>query len=568
MTAFPPFRNPGLARVWPYVPPVLVGIFLRLWNLSGQILLDDEWHSLNFVLDKSLAEVLTTHGLGANCIPQNAINWLWLHTIGWSETALVLPSVVCGIAALLVFPPLAARLVGRPAGIAFAWFFALSPCAIFYARIARPYAMVIFFGFCALLFLALWVRNGRRRYALGYAASGFAAIYFHIYAALPVLSPLGALFLLALFRPRLFLQTPWIHCRRIAGLGLMVAIALAAGLGPAHWRNPWWLHVLAQDRVTWTGAWECVSLFAGTGQAPLKWLFLGLAGWGLRRLFRMDFRIGALFATAWASGFLLLVLGSQDGMHAGIQIARYNIILLPVAWLQAAVALAGGETRRPSALASLPTLLAILAFAAGSPLGQTFRAPNNFMHHSAFQESYAPFDWTRSRVRDLTPLPPMPADRIPAFYAQAAARDDVRGIIEYPMFIGHPANYHYFYQHFHRKPVAIGYVPDLPLPPLSTRDDFVFVDTPVDYVLGRAHAQGWGRRLRFSNLVPLTDPERLRRDRSGWLLVVHRDLLQENLDVQMAGTNYLPPVLLPTILGTALGPPIFADEQILAWRIP
>ena len=164
MAATPPFRSPGFARAWPFIPPVLVGLFLRIWGLSGQVLLDDEWHSLNFVQDKSFLGVLGTHGIGANCIPQNLINWLWLHGAGWSETLLYLPSVLGAGAGLLLFPALVARFAGRAAALFFAWLLAISPCLIFYSRIVRPYSLVLFFGFLALTCLALWTREGKPRW--------------------------------------------------------------------------------------------------------------------------------------------------------------------------------------------------------------------------------------------------------------------------------------------------------------------------------------------------------------------------------------------------------------------
>ena len=41
-----------------------VGVFLRCWAWSSQMLLDDEWHALNFVLNRSFADVLLQQGMG------------------------------------------------------------------------------------------------------------------------------------------------------------------------------------------------------------------------------------------------------------------------------------------------------------------------------------------------------------------------------------------------------------------------------------------------------------------------------------------------------------------------
>ena len=570
MAALPPFRLPGFARAWPFLPPVLVGVFLRVWGLSGQILLDDEWHSLNFVQDKSFLGVLGTHGIGANCIPQNLINWLWLHGAGWSETLLYLPSVLGAGAGLLLFPALVARFAGRAAALFFAWLLAISPCLIFYSRIVRPYSLVLFFGFLALTCLALWTREGKPRWLAAYALSGFAAIYFHLYAALPVLAPLGALGLLVLVRPGRLADAPWISARALLGAGLLLAALLLVFLGPAHVRNPWWLHAQGVSRVTGAGLWEFLSLLAGTRFAVSKLAFAALAALGLREWFRKDFRIGALFAAAWAAFFGLVAIATQDGMHAAIQLARYNVVLFPVALLQTATALEALLARRfpnrPPAFRTAPGLLAIAGLLAGSPLFRTCAQPNNFMHHSAFQDSYAAFDESRSRLRQLTPFPLMPRERIHPFYfsAEVAAAP---GLVEYPMYVGDGLNLHWYAQHFHRKPVAVGYVPDVAFPPLPAGDQFTYGAAPVDHVFRRIGELGWTDRMRFRNLVSLADPERLRRDFSGWLLVVHRDVLRETLELDSGSREFVPPPGLAEPLTAAFGEPVFADERLAAWRV-
>ena len=568
MASFPPFRHRELARAWLFVPPVLLGIFLRIFGLSGQILLDDEWHSLNFVLDKSFWAVSTTHGLGANCIPQNAINWLLLHTIGWSEIALFLPSVLCGIAGLLVFPRLVSRLAGRTAAVLFTWLLAISPCVIFYSRIVRPYAMVLFFGFLALLFLAQWAREGRRGQLATYVLSGFAAIYFHLYAALPILAPLAALLLPALCRRKAPADAPWIAAKPLILAGLAMAGLLAIFLGPAHWQNPWWMLALARDRVTARGLWDFLSLLSGTDYLPGKLIFAGLAAYGLRAWLARDFRGGILWISAWTAFFLLLAFATQDGMHAGIQIARYNIVLFPAAMLLVAVAAADLLARFPAGVRVAAGVALIGGLAAGSPLWRTYARPNNFMHHSAFQDSYAPFDWSRSRLRLLRPQPQMPADRLHPFYATLAANPSVVGIVEYPMYLGDSLNLHYFAQHFHGKPVAVGYMPDFPFDALPSRNDFIYQTTPLDYVFSRARTMGLQDRMPFRNHLSLTDGSLLRQSHSGWLIVVHRDLLAETLDVRDGASPARPPVLLETSLTAAWGAPVFSDQWIAAWSIP
>ncbi len=570
-TSFSHVAKPTFCNILWFLTPIILGIFLRLYDMQGQILLDDEWHSLNFVLGKSFFAVLTTHGMGANCIPQNLINWILLHTIGWSEWTLTLPSLLCSVLGLLLFPCLISRIAGRAVAIFFVCLLAISPCAIFYSRIARPYSMVIFFGFLSLLYLALWVLDGRSRHLFAYALSGFAAIYFHIYAAIPVLAPLVALFILTTVRRAAGKENPWISMKNLLRIGALLAILVALFLGPAHWRNPWWISELGTSHVNLSGLWEFLSMLGGTRLAVSKLLFAALVGYGLLAWLRKEFRVGLLFLSVWVSFSLFLVFATQTGMHAAIQVARYNIILFPVAMLPAAFAL--DRLLAHSSSAILPHghvplgILLIAGLIAGSPLWETYDPPNNFTHHSAFQDSYAPFDWSQSRIRALSPLPQMPKERIPAFYLGLAADPSMAGIIEYPMFIGDPLNFYYFYQHFHRKPVAIGYVSDFSFPPLAFRDDLVHQETPIDYVFSRAQSIGESGQMRFSNMIPLMDISRLRRGHHKWLLVLHKDILQETLGIQ-GYANIRPPVMLHMFLTANLGQPAFSDDQIMAWRIP
>jgi hypothetical protein len=419
----PPFRLRGLGRAGWFLPPALAGIFLRVWGLADQILLDDEWHSLNFVQDKSFLGVVGTHGIGANCIPQNLINWIWLHTVGWSEPLLFLPSVLCGVAGLLLFPVLVARLAGRTVALFFAWLLAISPCLVFYSRIVRPYSMAMFFGFSALAFLALWTRAGKARLLLAYALTGFAAIYFHLYAALPVLAPLGALWLLALFRPRRLADAPWISARALVGAGLLLAALLLVFLGPAHGETRGGctpresaasppraagIPVLARRQRArrfqaglWAlAAWDCAN---GSGRISAS--------------ARCSRRPGSRISGGWPSPRRTAACGHPTGT------LRHR--LFPLAMLQAATALDALLARRfpirPPAFRAALGLLAIAGRLAGSPLFRTCALPNNFMHHSAFQDSYAAFDDSRSRLRQLTPFPQMPRERLHAFYFSAEA---------------------------------------------------------------------------------------------------------------------------------------------------
>src|SRR4051812_41450448 len=84
---------------------LLAGTFLRLYLLSDQVMIDDEWHSLYYVLGKPPLWLLTHFAVpGATCIPMNFYSWFLSATVGWSEFWLRLPSVLCGILCIVVGP--------------------------------------------------------------------------------------------------------------------------------------------------------------------------------------------------------------------------------------------------------------------------------------------------------------------------------------------------------------------------------------------------------------------------------------------------------------------------------
>src|SRR5665213_899641 len=119
----------------------LAGLFLRLHLLSGQVLIDDEWHGLYYVIGKSPWWLLTHFSIpGATCIPLNFYTWLLGATIGWSELMLRLPSLVCGLLIVVAGLLLARKLVGTRRAALLAFLLAISPTLVFYSRISRPYS--------------------------------------------------------------------------------------------------------------------------------------------------------------------------------------------------------------------------------------------------------------------------------------------------------------------------------------------------------------------------------------------------------------------------------------------
>ena len=125
---------------------LIVGIILRFYMLSGQILLDDEWHGIDYAIGNSFSYLLTHSGQGATCIPLNLYRRFLLQTVGWSELLLRLPAIIAGVLSLVIFPVLVKKIFSLRVTIVFAFLVAVSPFLIFYSRVSRPYSIFTLLG--------------------------------------------------------------------------------------------------------------------------------------------------------------------------------------------------------------------------------------------------------------------------------------------------------------------------------------------------------------------------------------------------------------------------------------
>src|ERR1051325_10774811 len=92
---------------------ILVGLCLRLYLITEQVLIDDEWQGFYYAIGKSPGWLLTHFSIpGATCIPLNFYSWALGASTGWSETLLRLPSEFCGLLCLIAGPLLARKLIG------------------------------------------------------------------------------------------------------------------------------------------------------------------------------------------------------------------------------------------------------------------------------------------------------------------------------------------------------------------------------------------------------------------------------------------------------------------------
>ncbi|MEW6272010.1 MAG: hypothetical protein AB1689_22235, partial [Thermodesulfobacteriota bacterium] len=85
-----------------------LGAALRLWGIGRQVLVDDEWHALHEVLQRSYADFVLDDGWTPAGDHYSAPYALLFEALadgpGLSELAMRLPSLVAGIALPVVLP--------------------------------------------------------------------------------------------------------------------------------------------------------------------------------------------------------------------------------------------------------------------------------------------------------------------------------------------------------------------------------------------------------------------------------------------------------------------------------
>jgi hypothetical protein len=516
-------------------PPTVLGVFLRLFNLSDQIMAGDELHAPRAALQHPLIENLFTYMWNDNCQPLTALYHLWLDWHGsLSEWILRLPVLATGIASLVLIPWIVKGMIGTRSALIAAWFIAASPLLVFYSRIARSYMPVVLLSFCAVAaFHAWWTRAARSGPLLGaaYVLLAGGAVYFHLIAAPFVLSPfLFALGSLVIERKEGGSRS----FKALLGLGIAVLLAIACFLVPG-WDS---LHEILSKKSAGEGVNALTiigSCWLMAGNVHLRmlalfWLVV-LIGWVL--LFEKDRRL-AIFLTLILAGHLgAVLLFSPAAASAPAIFNRYVLVTLPIFYLFASLALgsalAKGKGWRGWLLKAagviVPAALLLSGPLVNSPLWKTC-----FGHHKDFLLFYGP-------------RASMPDEKIPAFYRNAEGEG---ALLEFPW---HPmwqrGRLFYVYQEVHGRSVVV---------------------SPIMWSLQ-------DERLRFRNMCR-ADPQAFLESRARYV-VVHLDLPKESK--RLAGGLHMPFAPRETLalqeeaarmanrLRKEWGAPLFEDEAILVW---
>jgi hypothetical protein len=551
---------------------LIVGAFLRLYLLPAQILLDDEWHGIVAVLGNNLATILTSYNPNDNSSqPLNIFNYFIYNYAGFSELGFRLPSIISGIASLIVLPMALKKIFNERVAAVFALLLSISPFLIFYSRFSRAYSLMMLLSFLSLLQSYHWLTTGKRSHAAGYISLGSLAVYVHPFAVVAVVAPLvvaSAACFFGAVKINKFSGEIAVTWKQTAVVALIIGILIMVFSWPMLLNSgqlPW-----ARGRMTLEGVSCALTLLSGTANPPSNLLYYLLAAWGLVSLLSRGHQLGWLFVIT-VPGYLAVLAASRPlGLENGVVMLRYMIVSVPVTLTLVAVAIEdiASRLKRKDDFSALPLLgagcLAGLLFASG-PLPGLYDTPNNFTNHAAFQGSYHTMNWNRSDAHEIYPAFSVSPQDVSPFYFRLKDRSDVRTIVEYPFDVCDYNDLFYYFQHFHQKKVVAGYCSDSAILGYSQSNSSNVGRLSIDDIL-----EGVPRtKLSARNIIDVADPTSLAKGEVD-MVVFHKYLMAPDLSREQRGfvkVDYLSIPVLKLRYQSVFGRPIYEDNQIVCFSV-
>jgi hypothetical protein len=528
-----------------FIAASLVGTYLRLDQFLSQVLIDDEWHAVHQVLQRTPGMMFLDLGHADYSIPLGILAWVQARWWGLSEIALRWPMLASGLALLFVLPLYVAPRLGRATAAIFALLIAISPTLVLYSRMARPYAITLLLGWIAHAAFQQYHASprGQTRAGLVYGACATLATWLHPVVALFALAPL--IWALAPLRRASPAER---HARllRLARLAIPTGIVIAALVLPPLVAHPQSLAdksgVDMPDIQTLIGAWYA---WLGTPSTAAVVVCIALAAYGAPNVWRAlpEARTGTL---GIALTLLAVMLTRPIWSQNSLTLARYLLSFVPLLLL----AVAAGAVRFASHIAAPPTTgrralaagvaaLPIFVLAAQSPLAPMLRHPNGQTVHMMYQFDFRPEKNPFLQRFDLMPLSP--------FWQSLAARPAGSVRIAAAPFYFESYDWH------------------APRWELRSRQTVL-----PGYLAGFCTDRRWGEvpqspMFNFRNAVHLADDAALARQRIDYVVWQKPYVQTAHGRSETIGADT---AHCESALRAKFGPPAFEDSTIIAFRVP
>ncbi len=566
----------------------ILGACLRLYLLQGQILLDDEWHGLSFIKNRSFLEVITQSKLNPYSSPLlNAYLFLCYHGAGVSEWNMRLPLLSAGCAMVVILPLLVRKIVPERAGIIFSYLLAVSPFLVFYSRFSRTYILIPLLSFLGLIAAFRWASSGKRACAALFVLASTAAAYAHPSAVAMGAAPYAALAAISLYKQYGGRASAAWALAIPPGETLAVMLVHGVSLFAAVFNYAFNRAGVPLNAPEFSGIdiLNILELISGTAAGAAAAVFFGLALFGCLRLHRYERSLAALLYSGVLVSIVFVLFFNPGGINCSAIFLRYCIAIIPLILLCAAVGFhelleeLEKRTAPPLLRRVLPAsciCTAVFVLYVKGPLPVIYRAPNNFTGHLAFQGSYEYGHWSRSRSNHFLGSHEISRGEIPEFYRRLAADPAARAIIEYPFDFADHSNLLYFYQLEHRKRVFAGYcsVPGLIFLSVSDAmgariksEKLTLAYTRPDFFLNSAAVKS---RTLFRNMVDLADEKEVLRSAADYL-VLHKMISSVYIKGRESGNFLLydrSVLLFSEHYKRLLGKPVYEDGELIVFRLP
>jgi hypothetical protein len=409
-------------RAWPWLVLAMLafiaGVWLRLWQLRTQVLIDDEWHAVRMLIGADAKTIATHFGYADYCIPLT-LYYRWLYDHGaLSEWQMHLPLVIAGIATLIVLPWLMRDRIAWPARAVWIALLAISPLLVYFSRTARPYALDCVCAFVAIIAFERWQRERRVGWAVAYAVATIAAAWLHLLTIVFTLWPF-VWFGLPALREALRRSARTHGTRelvRIVALAVATVAGLALVLLPpvlGDWR--------AMAAKAGAGAIEGETLYRallmmfGISSPALLLVMTILLALGIWRVWTRDRRFTAYVLSMSVAGVATIALSHAAWVQHALTLVRYSLPVLPFVLLFLAEGIAFVVAQlRLQVLACGAASLAVAGLVAAGPIPRYYYFPNQLMGDALFQLDYAPDKNPYATLLELGP--------VPQFYRDLASR--------------------------------------------------------------------------------------------------------------------------------------------------
>lgn len=543
-------------------PALVVGLFLRSYQLLDQVIVGDEWHSFRIVARAGFREIACRFDRNDHCIPISLYLEALSRTLGISELSMRLPFWLASCVLLILVPLLYRRKFGALTYVLFASLLAVAPLLIFYGRFIRAYAFTSLFCLLAVFALDRWWQGGRS-VAWAYCLLAAVAAWFNVVILPFVLAPFAVLAIEALWAARpvrkKMLQRLVLTSML---LGVLLAVFLALPLA----------HNLATLRYKVGHTSMPASVLPGVlklywgSRHPAVVVALGLASlWGAWRLFKDDLRHTLMLLSAAVGQVGALFFVSTEGSSSPSVIARYCLPILPILMLCTARGIASGVDRltdavrrRRAALAPegdgsagshcwpvwLAGSLVVVLVALSGPSSVLLKAPCNWGN-----------SLLENRLRGLNGERTPSADLVAPFYRLLAAQPPASlTLLEIPFVGTLYANHQPYLQLVHRQRVVMGMTSGI-------SDHAPAYEFPPYF-----------RKLKLRHFAFLDDRRALA-ERNVDLVVVHKDLSRESQAVAKAVdklrlASTLPPIGLVLMrCAQDFGPAVYEDGYVAVFQV-